>query len=174
MSFIAPDTGTAPLTILFLSRRGSARAIMAAALTRRVGGGRFRGFPAAVHPVPERDPETIALLGTLGYPIEEVPVPRHFGEVLAGPDGQSLDFVFTLSDTAANEAPPEWPGHPVTAHWACVDPVIVAGKSAERGLAYLNAYAALERRLKIFFALPFAELTRMTLQAKVKAIAAAA
>jgi len=173
MSFMPPAPGAAPLTILFLSRRGSARAIMAAALTQRVGGAQFRGLAAAVQPAPERDPETIALLKTLGYPTEAVPPPRHFGDLLAGPEGRSLDFVVTLSDTAAQEAPPAWPGHPVSAHWGCLDPVIVAGRSAERGLAYLEAYATLERRLKIFFALPFAALTRLTLQTKVAAIAAA-
>lgn len=161
------------MTILFLSRRGSARAVMAAALAGRVGAGRLRGIAAAVQPVPERDPLTLDLLQRFGFATEEVPSPRHFGAVLADPDLGCLDFVFTLSDTAAGEAPPEWPGHPVTAHWGCHDPVLAAAAAptpAQAGLAYLEAYGLLERRMTLFAALPLAKLNRMRLQAEANAI----
>ena len=172
MSHISARTATRTMTILFLSRRGSARAVMAAAIAGRVGQGRLRGIPAAVQPVTERDPATLDLLRRFDYPTEDVPAPRHFGEVLADPLAPAIDFVFTLSDTAAGEAPPEWPGHPVTAHWGCHDPVLAAAavKTAERGLAYLDAYAVLERRIRIFAALPFDQLNRMRLTAEAAAI----
>lgn len=45
-----------------------------------------------------------------------------------------VDFVFALSDSAADKAPPEWPGHPVTAHWGCHEPVPAAiGRDVSRG-----------------------------------------
>lgn len=175
MSTAGPARAARCLTILFLSRRGTARAVMAAAIAGRVGGGRLRALAAGVEAAEAVEPATLALLRRFDYDVDSIEPPRRLGELLRGPDAPALDFVFTLSDTAAGEAPPEWPGRPITAHWSCVDPVRAAGSavsSASRGLAYLDAYAVLERRLRIFASLPLETLSRMALQAEVTAIAA--
>jgi protein-tyrosine-phosphatase len=162
-----------PLKILFLSRRGAARSVMAAAITRRVSADRLRGVAAAVYPDPIPDPFALQLLRNHGYDISDVPLPQHYAAFTGGPEAGTLDFVFTLSDTAAGEAPPEWPGHPITAHWSCPDAVRAAADTpsiAERGIIYTEAYAVLERRLRIFAALPFPQLSRIALQKQVESI----
>jgi hypothetical protein len=90
---------------------------------------------------------------------------RHF----SAPDSPPLDFVFTLSDTAAGEAPPSWPGHPITAHWRCTDPEQF-DDPAEHRLALIRTRTELERRLRVFANLPVRSLDRMSLQAHVDAL----
>ena len=162
-----------PMTVLFLSRRGAARSVMAAAIVARVSHGRLRGEAAAVQPDPAADPLALQLLRNHQHALGDVPRPRHYSAFMSDPDAPPLDFVFTLSDTAAGEAPPEWPGQPITAHWACPDPVLAASQAtrpAERALAYAEAYAVLDRRLRIFSSLPFMKLSRMALQSEVESI----
>jgi arsenate reductase (thioredoxin) len=85
-------------------------------------------------------------------------------EAFSAPDSPPLDFVFTLSDTAAGEAPPMWPGHPITAHWRCTDPSQFDDLHDKRR-ALLRTYSELERRLRVFVNLPVDSLDRMSLQA---------
>ena len=44
------------------------------------------------------------------------------------------------------------------------------GTDAEKALAFAQTYAALRRRIEAFVELPFASLSRMSLQARVDAI----
>jgi hypothetical protein len=81
----------------------------------------------------------------------------------SAPDSPPLDFVFTLSDTAAGEAPPMWPGHPITAHWRCADPDQFDDEN-ERRLALIRTRKELERRLRLFSNLPVHSLDRLSLQ----------
>jgi arsenate reductase (thioredoxin) len=135
--------------VLFLSQRNSARSILAEALLNQKGKGLFIGHSAAVKPAGAIDPHAAP--------------PRHYRE-FTGPEAPVLDFVFTLSDTAAGEPLPEWPGMPVTAHWSSPDPILATGAEWERKRAFVQVLSELERRLSIFMNLPFASLDRMSLQ----------
>jgi protein-tyrosine-phosphatase len=158
-----------PYRTLFLSRRNSARSVMAAAVLNKLGAGKFEAFSAAVDPAEAVDPHVLQLLAD--YPKVEAR-PRHFQEFAAA-GAADLDFVFTLSDTAAGEALPEWPGLPVTAHWSSTDPILEAeGVAAdwERSQIFARSLAGLERRLRAFVNLPFASLDRLSLASHVEAI----
>src|ERR1044071_7588461 len=109
-----------PFRVLFLSQRNSARSMLAEAIANSVGRGQLEAFSAGVRPASRVDPIAAELLQHAGLPVPDHP-PQHVREFSA-PDSPPLDFVFTLSDTAAGEAPPTWPGHPITAHWQCKDP----------------------------------------------------
>ncbi len=154
--------------VLFLSRRNSARSVMAEAILNKIGKGRFEAISAAVDPAPMIEPNVLELLRNADYPIAEL-TPRHFGS-LAGAGAAKLDFVFTLSDTAAGEALPEWPGLPITAHWGCQDPILAEGEVWQRKKAFMQVFVGLERRLNIFIDLPFSSLDRMSLQNQVRGI----
>jgi arsenate reductase len=139
----------APFRVLFLSQRNSARSMIAESIANSIGRGQLEAFSAGVRPASRVDPIAVELLEHAGLPV--------------------LDFVFTLSDTAAGEAPPTWPGHPITAHWRCTDPEQY-DDAADRRLALIRARTELERRLRVFANLPVKSLDRMSLQAQVDAL----
>lgn len=154
--------------VLFLSRRNSARSILAEALLNRDGEGKFRGFSAAVQPAEAIDPHVLELMRQVGLATENLR-PKHYSEFVK--EGSvDLDFVFTLSDTAAGEPLPEWPGQPVTAHWSSTDPIKVEGPEWERTAAFGRALTELERRIRIFVSLPIASLDRLSLKSKLDEI----
>lgn len=148
--------------VLFLSRRNSARSILAEAVLNKKGKGLFKGYSAAVSPAGAIEPHVIELLQSNGLAVPATP-PRHYSE-FTRPGAPALDFVFTLSDTAAGEPLPEWPGMPVTAHWSSPDPILATGAEWEIRRAFVQVFTELERRLSIFMNLPFASLDRMSLQ----------
>src|SRR5262245_53720835 len=111
--------------VLFLSQRNSARSLMAEGLLNSIGRGRFHAFSAGVRPAESVDPMALELLAHAGIKARDARA-KHFTE-FSGENAPPLDFVFTLSDTAAGEALPRWPGQPVTAHWRCEDPERFAG-----------------------------------------------
>jgi arsenate reductase (thioredoxin) len=147
---------------LFLSQRNSARGPLAAALLNQIGKGRFRAFSAGVRPKQSVDPVGLEVLAHVGIKPDQVQTKRY--EDFVGENAPALDFVFTLSDTAAGEAPPVWPGQPVTAHWRCEDPEKYPQDDPQRRLSLIRTRSELERRLRVFINLPFASLDRMSLQ----------
>lgn len=158
--------------VLFLSRRNSARSILAEAVLNKIGQGRFLALSAAVEPVADIDPEVVDLLTKNDLRIAGTR-PRHYRDY-AGTGAADLDFVFTLSDTAAGEPLPDWPGQPVTAHWSCPDPILVLGPEGKRRQAFIRVLTELERRLSIFINLPFSSLDCMSLKSRLDDIGAAA
>jgi arsenate reductase len=59
----------------------------------------------------------------------------------------------------------------MTAHWGIPDPAAVADDGAgAQMLAFRDAFRMLERRIKLFLALPLASLDRLALQRQVDAI----
>ena len=156
-----------PYRLLFLSQRNAARSIMAEAMTNSMGRGEWQAFSAGVRPAARIDPIVAELLQRAGF---EAPKrsPQHVCEFSA-PESPPLDFVFTLSDTAVGEAPPSWPGQPITAHWRCTDPEQY-DDPAEHRLALMRTRADLERRLRVFTNLPVRSLDRPSVQAQVDAL----
>jgi len=157
--------------VLFLSQRNSARSIMAEAILNSVGKGRFVAYSAGVRPASSVDPITLELLEHANLPTQGLQ-PQHTQQ-FASPSAPPLDFVFTLSDTAAGEAPPQWPGQPITAHWRSEDPAQIED-ATERRLALIRVRSELERRLRVFINLPFTALDRMSAQQHVEEIGQAA
>jgi len=153
--------------ILFLSQRNSARSMIAEALANSIGHGELKAFSAGVRPASEIDPIAAELLQHAGVDLPSHP-PRHVRE-FSSHNSPPLDFVITLSDTAAGEAPPSWPGHPITAHWRCEDPEQF-DDSSERRLSLSRTRAELERRLRVFINLPVQSLDRMSLQSHIDSL----
>ena len=146
--------------VLFLSQRNSARSIMAAALLNHFGKGRFQAFSAGVHPTADVEPIAYELLDHAKVPYVRSK-PKHYLD-FAREASAPLDFVFTLSDTAAGEPMPVWPGQPVNAHWRAEDPARFA--DTEKRISLIRVRAELERRLRVFLNLPLESFDRMSLQ----------
>ena len=135
---------------------------MAEAVINRHGASKFRAFSAGVQPSSRIAPVVLDVLREAGYDTADLR-PKHWQE-LSGSGGPSLDFVFTLSDTAAGETLPEWRGKPATAHWGYPDPIRTEGAEWEK-VHLCPDLAGLERQLRIFMQLPFASLDQMALKA---------
>jgi arsenate reductase (thioredoxin) len=148
--------------VLFLSQRNSARGLMAEAIANKIGRGQFEAFSAGVRPAGSTDLLAVELMQHAGLEPPAHP-PQHVNE-FSRPDSPPMDFVIILSDTAAGEAPPVWPGHSITAVWRCTDPERFETET-ERRLALMRTRAELERRLRVFATLPKRSLDRMSLQA---------
>lgn len=158
-----------PLRVLFLSRRNTARSLMAESIMNQTGRGRFIARSAGVEagapdPVTEQglDPVTQEVLESARFSIEGLRT-KTLEELLAE-EQDHFDFIFTLSDTARNEPFPDWPGHPISAHWSCEDPVTAEYENLGANVIYGRVLAGLERRIGAFMQLPFATLDRASLQ----------
>ncbi len=159
-----------PYSVLFLCTGNSARSIMAEAILRQAGGGRFSAHSAGSQPSGKVNPFALELLRTSHIATEGLaskPWDR-----FAGPDAPPLDFVITVCDNAAGEVCPVWPGQPMTAHWGIPDPAAVEGTDDEKRRAFSAASNILANRIRLFISLPLATLDRMSLQAKLRDIGA--
>ena len=161
-----------PINVLFLCTGNSARSILAEALLTRRGMGRFKAYSAGSFPTGSVNPNTFPVIESLGLD------PKRFRskswDEFAGPDAPALDFVFTVCDNAAGEVCPIWPGQPITAHWGVPDPAAAIGTPAEIALAFSETARLLKNRIGLFVDLPFENLSRMSLQARLSEIGASA
>ena len=88
-------------------------------------------------------------------------------EEFAGPDAPTMDFVFTVCDSAGNEVCPIWPGQPMTAHWGVADPAGVTGTEQEIQKAFRDAFFVLERRIRLFLNLPLMALDSLAIKREI-------
>jgi arsenate reductase len=157
-----------PFNVLFLCTGNSARSIMAEAILKKVGSGKFQAYSAGSQPKGQVHPEAARLLQSLDF--NTTGFRSKSWNEFAKPGAPALDFVFTVCDNAAGEACPFWPGQPMTAHWGIPDPAAAQGSPAEVALAFKGAYRMLSQRIGVFVALPIRSLDQLSLQAKLKAI----
>lgn len=155
-------------SVLFLCTGNSARSILAEAYLNHAGRGRFRAYSAGSHPTGKVNPFALDLLERSKLPVAGAR--SKSWDEFAKPDAPTVDFVFTVCASAAAEACPIWPGHPVSAHWGVPDPAAVDGTDAQKREAFQKAFASLSRRIDRFLALPFEKLEGMALKKKLDEI----
>lgn len=134
--------------VLILCTGNSARSILAEAILNREGAGRFKAYSAGSQPKGHPNPYAISLLKDLGYDTAEFR--SKSWDEFATPDAPKMDFIITVCDSAAGEACPYWPGHPLVAHWGIPDPANVEGTDAEKRSAFMEAYRRLSSRMSEF------------------------
>jgi arsenate reductase (thioredoxin) len=154
-------TRMTPFNVLFLCTGNSARSIMAEAILRKDGAGRFRAFSAGSLPKGTVNPFALRVLESYGYPVDGLA--SKSWEAFAGPDAASMDFVLTVCDNAAGEACPLWPGQPITAHWGIEDPAAVEGSDIDKERAFVTAFRYLKNRVSLLISLPVASLNRLAI-----------
>ncbi|CTQ57511.1 arsenate reductase [Labrenzia sp. EL_208] len=136
---------------LILCTANSARSVLGEALLRHLGQGRFAAFSAGSTPRGSVNPDALACLERRGLSTEGFR--SKSWEEFAGVDAPAMDLIITVCDSAAGEACPVWPGHPMVVHWGIPDPASVEGDDATRGAAFDLAYQRLERRINDMLAL---------------------
>jgi arsenate reductase len=157
-----------PYHVLFLCTGNSARSILAEVLLNSRGQGRFKAYSAGSQPVGRVNPHALEFLRHAGLPTEGLR--SKSWDEFAQPGAPSLDFVFTVCDSAANEVCPIWPGQPVTAHWGLPDPAAVQGSDADKQQAFRDTFVALDRRIDLLTSLPIAGLDQLALARRVAEI----
>ena len=159
------------INVLFLCTGNSARSILAEATLNclPIGRGKFRGFSAGSHPMPEINPFALELLREQHIPTEGLR--SKSWDEFARPGAPAMDFVFTVCDQAGAEVCPVWPGQPMTAHWGVADPAALAGTDQEKRQAFRDAFLVLKRRIELFSSLPFEKLSEVALQNRLNEIA---
>jgi protein-tyrosine-phosphatase len=153
---------------LFLCTGNSARSILAEAILDRLGGNRIRAYSAGSHPTGRVHPMALELLEERGHDVSGLRS-KSWSEFEA-PGAPALDFIFTVCDSAADEACPIWPGRPVTAHWGVADPAAFEGSEDERRRIFERTYMNLLHRIELFTRLPIGSLDRLSLEARLEEI----
>jgi arsenate reductase len=151
--------------VLFLCTGNSARSIMAEGIMNSEGGPRFMAYSAGSHPSGRVRPEAKRQLDAAHIPTDGLR--SKSWEEFAGPDAPTMDFVFTVCDSAGNEVCPIWPGQPMTAHWGVADPAGVTGTEQEIQKAFRDAFFVLERRIRLFLNLPLMALDSLAIKREI-------
>lgn len=154
--------------VLFLCTGNTARSILAEAILRKEGRGRFNAFSAGSQPKGTVNPFAIKVLAEMDYPVDGLRSKSWQEFAQAG--APAMDFVFTVCDNAAGEACPVWPGQPMTAHWGIEDPAAVEGPDIEKEKAFVAAFRYLRNRISVFAALPMESLDKAALGTKLREI----
>ncbi len=141
---------------------------MAEVMLNHLGRGRFRGFSAGSHPGGKVNPFAIEAMTAAGLSAQGLR--SKSWDEFAAPGAPSIDFIFTVCDSAANEVCPVWPGKPTTAHWGVADPAAVEGADDKKRAAFRDAATILHRRIELFLSLPIQKLDGFSLQTKLKEI----
>lgn len=154
--------------VLFLCTGNTARSVLAEAILKHEGGGKFKVYSAGSHPKGIMHPQTIRVLENLGHSTNEFR--SKSWDEFSEPNAPKMDFVFTVCGNAAGETCPVWIGSPMTAHWGVEDPAAVTGADAEVSHAFNEAYRQLRNRIISFASLPIASLDRLSLKTKLDEI----
>jgi arsenate reductase len=153
-------------TALFLCTGNSARSILAEAILKADGAGRFGAFSAGSQPTGKVNPWALRTLEKRGYPSDGLHS-KSWSEFASGP---TFDLIFTVCDSAAAESCPVWPGQPISAHWGIPDPAAVEGSDADKEAAFGLAFERLKRRIDRMLALPLESLSPGALRTELQRI----
>ncbi len=154
---------------LFLCARNSARSIIAEAVLRQIGGGRFVAYSAGSEPAAAPMPAVLDRLKALGY--DTAGLASKSWSRFAGHDAPRMDFVIAMCDTLEQNECPDFGDRAVTAAWPFPDPAKFQGSETEHAAMINELVGMIRRRLEIFINLPFDTLDRMALQARLEGIA---
>ena len=154
--------------VLFLCTGNTARSVLAEGILRRDGEGRFNAFSAGSQPKGVVNPFALKTLAAFGYPADGFR--SKSWDEFASASAPQMDFVFTVCDSAAGEACPVWPGHPMTAHWGIEDPAAVEGTAIDKERAFAEAFRFMRNRIAAFIALPMQSLDEMSLRTRLRDI----
>jgi len=138
--------------VLFLCRANSARSIMAEALLRELGAGRFEAFSAGIEPAVDVHPLTLAQLRPTMGELGKLR-PKSWNDY-ATPGAPVMDVVIALCEEASESHAPAFLGKPIFCQWNFADPLQVTGNDAEQKRVFEQVFRQILRRISVFVALP--------------------
>ena len=142
------DGHHAPLRVLFVCTRNSARSQIAEALLRHLCRGRAEVFSAGSKPAETIHPLVAEIVGEVIHADVTGAHPKPSSEF----EGEPLDYVITLCDAAADQCP-TFPGDPARIHWGFPDPAAL-GTPEEQRKAFRKTTTEILGRLRLWISLP--------------------
>ncbi len=153
------------INLLVLCTGNSARSILLEAILNDMGRGRVQAFSAGSKPAGRVHPQSLRLLGDLGY--DTSGFRSKSWDEFAEADAPKLDAVITVCASAAGETCPIWPPKdgvaPARAHWGVEDPA--AAQEPGWDAAFKTAYSILKRRAEAFLAQDIEHMDKAALKA---------
>jgi arsenate reductase (thioredoxin) len=131
------------IRVLFVCTGNSARSIMAEALLRHLGGGRFEVHSAGTEPRGV-NPLTLRVLDEAGIDASGARS-KSVNEYL----GQAFDYVVTVCDEA-RQVCPVFPGVHESMHWGYEDPAEAEGTEEERLAVFRKVLTQIGERVRQF------------------------
>ena len=132
-----------PIRVLFVCTGNSARSIMAEALLRHLGGGRFEVHSAGTEPRGV-NPLTLRVLDEAGIDASGARS-KSVDDYL----GQTFDYVVTVCDEA-RQVCPVFPGVHESLHWGYEDPAEAEGTEEERLAVFRKVFIQIGERVRQF------------------------
>ncbi len=156
--------------VLFLCTGNSARSILAKSILSKGGCGRFKAYFADSQPKGEVNPYTLKELQMLGYAATGFWSKNW--DVFVARGAPEMDFIFTVCNSAADEANPVRISHQMTAHWGVEDLAAVSGLDINKQRAFAQAACLLKNRILAFVNRPPASIDRLAPETKLRQIGA--
>ena len=156
------------LGVLFLCTGNSARSLLAEAILARSGAPRFRSYSAGSHPKSAPHPLTLETLERLGHDVRALR--SKSWDEFAQEGAPRIDLVITVCASAAGEACPAWPGHPITAHWGVADPAAFSGSPGEARAFFAATHDRLAAQIERLLSLELDALEPVERARRIRAI----
>lgn len=128
---------------------------MAEGLMNKHAGDRFIAYSAGSHPAGYVHTKAIDTMEEMGIDISQ-----NTSKSIDAFGGELFNFVITVCDNAKEECP-IFPGEPVTAHWGFEDPAKVDGSDEHITNEFRRIAVEIERRIRLFLALPEDKLSEL-------------
>lgn len=158
------------IEVLFVSRRGSIRSILAAALLRHYGRNRFSAHACGMgrETVPRPHPQVLTSLRSVG--IDASGLTAQEWSVYSSRQAAPMNYVILLDEGVAKSMP-TWPGNPIVATWEYPDLIGSALSDVDLQAALQRLMFSMRRRIELFASLPFKVASRTDLTSDVRDLA---
>ncbi|MFO1081975.1 MAG: helix-turn-helix domain-containing protein [Reyranellaceae bacterium] len=158
----------AACSVLFLGVRNAGRSILAEALLRKRGGGRFAAFSAGLAPARRPLPEVLSRLRRLACDTTRL-ASKPVTDFLAS-GAPPLDAVIVVGTLHGGATLPSFAGTPVVVAWPMPDPAAYRGPVAEQIALLDQVVAMLRQRIDALVGLSLDSLDRAGLAQALAAI----
>lgn|SRR3990167_2222294 len=147
------------MKILFLCTHNACRSILAEAIARKMGQGRWQVASAGSQPSGRVHPLTLHYLAEAGYSTDDL-----HSQGWDSLEAFQPDVLVTVCDQAAGEACPVWLGRATKVHWGLADPSRHAPGSPDADAAFRYTIRLLEDRFAALLKQDLDQLTPAQLQ----------
>jgi len=159
------------MNILFLCTHNSARSILAEGWLNHASAGRFKAFSAGSQPRLKQQPHPMALKTLAQAGISTNGLYSKSWDTFASPEAPKMDVIITVCDSAAGEACPIWPGHPITVHWGFADPSQKQNNPEEMQTAFKITLEKISMKLASMMALDLEKMNAANQQQRLRSLA---